>query len=111
MRCARLAAIDDDIALMPMQYHTLVGDMGAALSGGQKQRILLARALYQRPRVLILDEASSHLDAALEARIVAAIRTLSITRIVVAHRKETLDRVDRLIRLDAKPASNRQPAA
>ncbi len=99
--CAQMAAISAEIELMPMQYHTLVGDMGAALSGGQKQRVLLARALYQKPRVLILDEASSHLDAALEARIVTAIRKLSITRIVVAHRRETLKQVDRLIKLDA----------
>ena len=60
--CTRIAAVDDEIAAMPMGYETLVGDMGSSISGGQKQRILLARALYKQPEVLFLDEATSHLD-------------------------------------------------
>jgi ATP-binding cassette subfamily B protein RaxB len=58
-----LAAVHDEIEAMPMGYHTLIGDMGAALSGGQKQRILLARALYKRPQILLLDEATSSLTS------------------------------------------------
>ncbi|MGH8494874.1 MAG: peptidase domain-containing ABC transporter [Gammaproteobacteria bacterium] len=98
--CARLACIDEEIADMPMGYYSLVGDMGAALSGGQKQRILLARALYREPRILFLDEATSHLDAATEARIASMLATLKITRILIAHRRETLARADRVVRLD-----------
>jgi ATP-binding cassette, subfamily B, bacterial CvaB/MchF/RaxB len=99
-RCAEMAAIHDDIKQMPMQYYTLVGDMGAALSGGQKQRILLARALYSQPRLLFLDEATSHLDPDAERRIHAALAALSITRVMVAHRAETLAIADRVIDLE-----------
>jgi ATP-binding cassette subfamily B protein RaxB len=80
------AAIHDDIFGMPMGYETLVGDMGAALSGGQKQRVLLARALYKQLRLLILDEATSHLDGRSEERVLRALEQLQITRIVSAHR-------------------------
>ncbi|CAN5136731.1 peptidase domain-containing ABC transporter [soil metagenome] len=97
--CARRACIHDDIARMPMGYHSLVGDMGTALSGGQKQRILIARALYRRPRILFLDEATSHLDAASEAHIADMLAELEITRIFIAHRRETLARADRVLRL------------
>lgn len=99
--CARLAAVEQDILAMPMGYHTLIGDMGAALSGGQRQRLLLARALYKRPRILFLDEATSHLDVAREREVNAAIAALRLTRIIVAHRPETIASCDRVIQLGA----------
>ena len=97
---ARLASIHDDIAAMPMQYNTLVGDMGTVLSGGQKQRLLLARALYRQPSILFLDEATSHLDVARESSVNEAISKLKLTRIIVAHRPETIATADRVIVLD-----------
>lgn len=96
-RFARLAAVHDDIAAMPMGYNTLIGDMGAALSGGQKQRILLARALYKRPRILFLDEATSALDVQRERAVNEAIRSLKLTRIIIAHRPETIAAAERVI--------------
>jgi ATP-binding cassette subfamily B protein RaxB len=96
-RFARLAAVHDDIAAMPMGYNTLIGDMGAALSGGQKQRILLARALYKEPRILFLDEATSALDVAKERAVNESIRSLNLTRVVIAHRPETIASADRVI--------------
>jgi len=82
---------------MPMGYETLVGDMGSSLSGGQLQRIVLARALYRAPRVLLLDEATSQLDEENERAINEAIRRLTITRVIVAHRRSTLDMADRIV--------------
>jgi len=96
-RFARVASVHDDIATMPMGYHTLIGDMGAALSGGQRQRILLARALYKQPRVLFLDEATSALDVNKERAVNEAIRSLHLTRIIIAHRPETIASADRVI--------------
>ena len=99
--CAQIAAIHAEIASLPMAYNTLVGFLGSTLSAGQQQRILLARALYARPSVLILDEATSHLDLEHENAVVAALRRLPITRIVVAHRPETVAAADRVVRLQA----------
>lgn len=98
-QCARSACIHEDIVHLPMGYHTLVGDMGSVLSGGQKQRMLLARALYRQPRILVLDEATSHLDVACERTVNAEIARLSITRLIVAHRPETIASADRIIDL------------
>jgi ATP-binding cassette subfamily B protein RaxB len=95
--CARMAAIHEDILAMPMGYDTLVGDMGTVLSGGQKQRVLLARALYKEPKILLLDEATSHLDVARERQVSDAIRSLDLTRVIVAHRPETIASADRVI--------------
>lgn len=96
-RCAELAAIAVDIDAMPMGYNTLVGDMGTVLSGGQKQRILLARALYKRPQILFLDEATSHLDIAKEQQVNYAVSTLKMTRVIIAHRPETIASAGRVI--------------
>jgi ATP-binding cassette subfamily B protein RaxB len=91
------ASIHDDIMRMPMQYETLVGDMGSTLSGGQKQRVLLARALYRQPRILMMDEGTAHLDVAHEGAVNAAIGAMGITRIIIAHRKETIEAADRIL--------------
>lgn len=99
--CARLVAIHDEIAALPMAYNTLVGFLGSTLSAGQQQRILLARALYARPSVLILDEATSHLDVEHERAVAAGLRRLDVTRILVAHRPETVAAADRVLRLEA----------
>jgi ATP-binding cassette, subfamily B, bacterial CvaB/MchF/RaxB len=97
---AQAAAIHGEIMATPMQYETLVGDMGSSLSGGQKQRVLLARALYRKPKMLFLDEGTSHMDVANEARVNASVKALGITRIVVAHRLETIVSADRVFYLD-----------
>ncbi len=97
--CAKLAAIHDDIVEMPMGYQTLTGDMGTTLSGGQNQRVLLARALYKSPRVLVLDEATSHLDVERERQVNEAISKLTITRVSIAHRPETIAMATRVVRL------------
>lgn len=97
--CARLAAIHEEIVAMPMGYQTLVGDLGSSLSGGQKQRILLARALYKQPQILALDEATSHLDVENERKVNKALGKMRLTRIVVAHRHETIEAAERVIRL------------
>ena len=82
---------------MPMQYETLVGDMGSTLSGGQKQRVLLARALYRQPKILVMDEGTAHLDARHEQAVNAAISVMGITRIIVAHRQETIAAAERVL--------------
>jgi len=93
----RAAAVHDEIATMPMGFHTLVGDMGTVLSGGQKQRVILARALYRRPKLLLLDEATSHLDVERERIVNEAIRKLDVTRIIIAHRPETIASANRVL--------------
>jgi ATP-binding cassette, subfamily B, bacterial CvaB/MchF/RaxB len=98
-QCSKMAAIHSEIMLMPMGYNSLVGDMGTTLSGGQKQRILLARALYKQPKILFLDEATSHLDTKLESTVNQAIKQLNITRIIIAHRPETIRSADRVVQL------------
>lgn len=97
---AQLAGMHHEITAMAMGYHTPIGEMGSVLSGGQKQRILLARALYKNPQILFLDEATSHLDVAHERIVNETVRGLNLTRIIIAHRPETIASADRIITLD-----------
>lgn len=99
LEVARIAAIHEDIEAMPMGYRSLVGDMGTTLSGGQQQRVMLARALYRNPRILVMDEGTSALDVQTERRINEELKKLSITRIIAAHRPETLAAADKVIAL------------
>jgi ABC-type multidrug transport system fused ATPase/permease subunit len=94
---ARLAQVHTFIEQeLPEGYKTLVGDRGVRLSGGQRQRIGIARALYHRPEVLVLDEATSMLDGETEARVFSAIESLAheVTLVVIAHRINTIRRAD-----------------
>jgi ATP-binding cassette subfamily B protein RaxB len=95
-QCAQIASIHQDISKMSMGYNALVGDMGCNLSGGQLQRLILARALYKSPHILFMDEATSHLDVKNEARISEKVQELKMTRVIVAHRPETIKRANRL---------------
>lgn len=107
---ARLAAVHDTIAAMPMGYETLVGDMGSALSGGQKQRVLLARALYPEPAALFVDEGTAHLDLGTERQVLAALAGLPLTRVVSAHRPAALAAAARTIWVSGGDARELVPA-
>jgi ATP-binding cassette subfamily B protein RaxB len=96
---ARLACVHDDIMRMPMGYQTLVGGMGATLSGGQKQRVLLARALYKKPRFLLLDEYTSHLDFDTEHHVQQRINALGSGRFIITHRQHSLSEGDEIYML------------
>jgi len=87
---AGAAAIHDEIEAMPMDYGTLVGDMGVQVSGGQRQRILIARALYREPGIILFDEGTANLDAKSELKISEVLANLAPTRIIVAHRSHLL---------------------
>lgn len=107
---ARAASVHGEIMAMPMGYNTLIGDMGSALSGGQRQRVVLARALYRQPAVLVLDEATSHLDIHNEKHVMDAIARMRVTRVSVAHRPETIAYADHRIEV-AEGAASPIPSA
>ncbi len=98
---AELAAIWDDVQGLPMSVHTPLAGADGGLSGGQAQRLLLARAIYRRPRVLFLDEATSQLDHATERRVIDNLATLDVTLISIAHRSNALAAATRFIDLPA----------
>ena len=91
---AKSAQIHDDIIAIPMNYLSMVGDMGSVLSGGQRQRVLLARALYHDPKVLFLDEGTANLDPETEKKIADVLEAMPLTRIIIAHRPELINRSD-----------------
>ncbi|EEP7863486.1 peptidase domain-containing ABC transporter, partial [Salmonella enterica] len=93
VECAKASFIHDTIISMPMGYDTLTGELGEGLSGGQKQRLFIARALYRKPRILFMDEATSALDSKSENYVNSAIKSLNITRIIIAHRESTIKSV------------------
>ncbi|WDE03614.1 peptidase domain-containing ABC transporter [Thalassomonas viridans] len=105
-QCAHLAAIDEDISKMTMGYNSLVGDMGANLSGGQIQRLLLARALYNSPCILFMDEATSQLDKGNEVQICGQIKHLPMTQIMIAHRQETINMAEQVYLLENGKLTN-----
>jgi ABC-type bacteriocin/lantibiotic exporter with double-glycine peptidase domain len=99
MHFAELAGVAEELKQLPMGLHTLVGE-GSSLSDGQIRRLLIARALAQQPKILILDEALATLDRAAQEEVLNTLRRLSITRILVAHRAATLIGADRIIAIE-----------
>jgi ABC-type bacteriocin/lantibiotic exporter with double-glycine peptidase domain len=100
IQAAKLACIHEEIVAMPMGYETVLADRGLSLSGGQRQRLALARALACQPGVLVLDEATSHLDAVTEKLVNENLARLSCTRIVIAHRLSTIRDADLILVLE-----------
>jgi ATP-binding cassette subfamily B protein RaxB len=93
VKCSRVLEQADMLQViqsLPLGFYTLVGELGNIFSGGQIQRLLLARALYNEPKILFLDEATSHLDSRTEKQISTVIANLALTRICIAHRSETI---------------------
>jgi NHLM bacteriocin system ABC transporter ATP-binding protein len=98
---ARMAGIEEDIRAMPMGMHTMVSEGGETFSGGQKQRLLIARAIVNRPRILLFDEATSALDNRTQEVVSRSLEGLKTTRIVIAHRLSTIANASRIYVIDA----------
>lgn len=97
---ARMTGLDQDIAAMPLGIHTMVSDAAGTLSGGQRQRLMIARAIVNRPRILLFDEATSALDNHTQALVTRSLESLHATRLVIAHRLSTIVKADRILVLD-----------
>jgi NHLM bacteriocin system ABC transporter ATP-binding protein len=98
---ARMAGLEEDIRAMPMGMHTVVSEGAETFSGGQKQRLLIARAIVNRPRILLFDEATSALDNRTQELVSRSLERLKATRIVIAHRLSTIVNADRIYVIDA----------
>ena len=96
-RAARQACIHLDIEALPMGYEARIADLGSSLSKGQVQRVLLARAFYRKPKLLLLDEVTSGLDAELEKKVIRSIAALEATRIVITHSDQMLSAADEVL--------------
>lgn len=97
---AKMAGIEEDIKEMPMGIHTVISEGAGTISGGQKQRLMIARALVNRPRIIIMDEATSALDNRTQSIVKESLDRLQATRIVVAHRLSTIKNADRIFVMD-----------
>lgn len=97
---AETAGLADDIRAMPMGMHTVLQEGKGGISGGQRQRLMIARALAQKPRILLFDEATSALDNITQKQISDALDRMKCTRIVIAHRLSTIQHCDRILVLD-----------
>lgn len=100
VQAAALAGLAGDVDRFPMRYETRIAEGGSNLSGGQRQRLAIARAVVTEPSILMLDEASSHLDVASEERLNERLEGLRCTRIVIAHRLTAVRTADRILVLD-----------
>lgn len=96
--CAEIAAIHDDILKIPMGYQSLVGDLGNILSGGQNNEFYLQEQ-FIKPKILFMDEATSHLDIQKEQEVNENLNKLNITKIIIAHRPETIASAERITAL------------
>ena len=104
---ARLAAAEEFIAELPDGYETTVGERGAALSGGQRQRIALARALIRRPRLLVLDDATSAVDPAVERTILDGLSRLDTTVVIAAYRRGSIMGADQVVYMEGGRVAGR----
>ena len=96
-QAAEAAALANDIRSLPMGMHTMLPEGGAGLSGGQRQRLAIARALARKPRLLVLDEATSSLDNITQAKVSQNLQSMEITMLIIAHRLSTIRHADRIV--------------
>lgn len=97
---ARMAGLDEDIKRMPMGMFTVISEGAGTLSGGQRQRLMIARAIANKPRIIIFDEATSALDNRTQEIVSQSLETLQATRIVIAHRLSTISNADKIFVID-----------